>query len=103
MGCFYMIVIHKKKLIYVSLMVFATLIVCTIGVNRVENKKENTVETVALPVTNKVIVIDARASEFQMSGAQSSNRNNRGRNELKNSNKTAKFIRTIRCNSNINT
>ena len=61
MGCFYMIIIHKKKLIYVSLMVFATLIVCTIGVNRVENKKENTVETVALPVTNKVIVIDARS------------------------------------------
>ena len=42
-------------------MVFATLIACTIGVNTVENKTENTIETVALPVTNKVIVIDARA------------------------------------------
>lgn len=86
-----MIVIHKKKLIYVSLIVFATLIACTIGVNTVENKAENTLETVALPVTNKVIVIDARASEYQMNGAQSSNRNNRSRNKLKNSNKASKF------------
>lgn len=101
MGCFYMIVIHKEKLIYVSLMVFATLIVCGIGANRVENKKESTLETVALPVTNKVIVIDARTSEYPMSGAQSSNRNDRSRNKPKNSNKTSKFIRTIRSNCNI--
>ncbi len=86
-----MIIINKKKLIYVSLMVFTTLLVCTMGVNRIENKTENTLETVALPVTNKVIVIDARASEYQMSGAQSSSRNNRSRNKLKNSNETSKF------------
>ena len=72
-------------------MVFTTLLVCTMGVNRIENKTENTLETVALPVTNKVIVIDARASEYQMSGAQSSSRNNRSRNKLKNSNETSKF------------
>lgn len=55
-----MIVIHKKKLIYVSLIVVATLLACGMCTNRVENKVENTIETVALPVTNKVIVIDAR-------------------------------------------
>lgn len=42
-------------------MVFSALIVCGVGGNRIENKAENTIETVALPVTNKVIVIDARS------------------------------------------
>ena len=37
-----------------------------------------------------------------MSGAQSRNRNNRSRNKPKNSNEIAKFIRTIRGNSNTN-
>lgn len=55
-----MIIINKKKLIYVSLIIFTTLLACGMGVNRVENKEENTLETVALPVTDKVIVIDAR-------------------------------------------
>lgn len=52
-----MIVIQKKRIIYLSVIIFSVLLICTITTNRTEN----TVQTVALPVTNKVIVIDARA------------------------------------------
>ena len=79
MGCFYMIIIHKKRLIYVSLIVIAALLVCGMSTNRIENRMENTVETVALPVTNKVIVLDA-GHGVPDEGAQSSSRNNRSRN-----------------------
>lgn len=51
-----MIIIRKKRIIYFSLIVLFTMFVCGISANR----SEDTVETVALPVTNKVIVIDAR-------------------------------------------
>ena len=50
-----MIVIQKKRIIYLSVIVFSVLLICTITTNRTEN----TVQTVALPVTDKVIVIDA--------------------------------------------
>lgn len=52
-----MIIIRKKRIIYFSLIVLIAMFVCGISANR----NEDTVETVALPVTNKVIVIDARA------------------------------------------
>lgn len=71
-----MIIIGKKRIIILSLLAVILIFTCSI----ITNKVENTVETVALPVTNKVIVLDARTSEFQMSGAQSSTRNNRGGN-----------------------
>lgn len=74
-----MIIIHKKRLIYVSLIVIAALLVFGMSTNRIENKMVNTVETVALPVTNKVIVLDA-GHGVPDEGAQSSSRNNRSRN-----------------------
>lgn len=93
-----MIIIGKKRIIILSLLAVILIFTCSI----VTNKVENTVETVALPVTNKVIVLDARTSAFQMSGAQSSTRNNRSPNKLKNSFKSTKLIRAIWSNSSTN-
>lgn len=50
-----MIIIEKKKVIMISLLIF----MCVFAVSITTNRTENTVQTVALPVTNKVIVIDA--------------------------------------------
>lgn len=50
-----MIIIHKKRLYLLSLIVFISIFACSMIVNRTENS----VQTVAIPVTNKVIVIDA--------------------------------------------
>lgn len=50
-----MIILNKKRLLLISSFVFVSLIACTI--NSVQSP--NTVQTVALPVSNKVIVIDA--------------------------------------------
>ncbi len=54
-GVLFMIIIQKNRLICLSLIVFVSIFVCGMTVNR----NENTVQTVAIPVTNKVIVIDA--------------------------------------------
>lgn len=54
-----MIVISKKRIITLTSMVVMCLFVCNICLNNSNNIKEETKETVALPVTNKVIVIDA--------------------------------------------
>lgn len=51
-----MIIIGKKRIIILSLLAVISIFACSI----VTKRKENTVETVALPVTNKVIVLDAR-------------------------------------------
>ena len=51
-----MIIIGKKRIIILSLLAVISIFTCSI----VGNKVENTVQTVALPVTNKVIVLDAR-------------------------------------------
>lgn len=67
-----MIIIQKKRLIYLSLIIFVSIFVCGMAVN----KTENTVQTVAVPVTNKVIVVDA-GHGVPDEGAQSSTRYNR--------------------------
>lgn len=52
-----MIVLNKKKIMLVVSVILIGFFTFTI-----QNRNgENTVQTVALPVTNKVIVIDARA------------------------------------------
>lgn len=51
-----MIILEKRKIIMCSLLIFLS--VFALGVTT--NRTENTVQTVALPVTNKVIVLDAR-------------------------------------------
>lgn len=51
-----MIVINKKRLLNILGMVFISLFVFSFQIA----KEEKTKETVSLPVSNKVIVIDAR-------------------------------------------
>ena len=69
MGCIFMIIITKKKMVYVSisilLIVFAYMLT---GYNTLTTLKKEveTIQTVALPVDNKVIIIDARPSGFRM-------------------------------------
>lgn len=55
-----MIVLRKKRLIFIlSCLVFSIFAFCLSQNNSIKNEK--TVDTVSLPVSNKVIVIDARA------------------------------------------
>lgn len=70
-----MIVLSKKRIITTISMVFVALFAFVI--QRADINK--TIETVSLPVTNKVIVIDA-GHGVPDEGAQSSSRNNRSAN-----------------------
>lgn len=55
-----MIVLRKKRLIFIlSCFVFSIFAFCLSQNNSI--KSEKTIDTVSLPVSNKVIVIDARA------------------------------------------
>lgn len=55
-----MIVLRKKRLIFImSCLVFSIFTFCLSQNNSI--KKEKTVDTVSLPVSNKVIVLDARS------------------------------------------
>lgn len=66
-----MIVLNKKRiLIIMSVVLFAT---CAFTIQTAKIQK--TVQTVSLPVSNKVIVIDAGHGKPD-EGAQSSSRNN---------------------------
>lgn len=95
-----MIVLSKKKILVtistLSLMIVFTNILLT------SNSKEKLVQTANLPVTNKVIVLDARTSVFQMNGAESRNRYFRSGNKFKNCIKSSKFARTKWRNGYIN-
>lgn len=61
-----MVVLTKKKIIYslgiVALFIFAYLIT-GYNIENINKEEKITVETVALPVNDKVIVIDARTWE----------------------------------------
>lgn len=63
-----MIVINRKRLILLSSFIFVSLLACTI--KNVQNS--SMVETVALPVSNKVIILDA-GHGIPDEGAESSN------------------------------
>ena len=99
-----MIVLTKKKILYTFWIVIMFIFAYAITGYNVTNsykKETQTIQVVALPVDNKVIVIDAGHGAPD-EGAESSRRNYRGREQFKNSIKSAKFIRTIWSNSNIN-
>lgn len=49
-----MILIQKKRIIFVLSMVFISVFVYFFSIN-----KDQTIQTVSLPVTNKVVIIDA--------------------------------------------
>lgn len=74
-----MIVLTKKNIFYILGIIAMFILMYTIaGYNISKNNKEKkeTLQTVALPVNNKVIVIDA-GHGIPDEGAQSSNRNYR--------------------------
>lgn len=56
-----MLIISKKRIFLMITIVFVSIATFSIKVNQ-----ENTIVTSSLPVTNKVIILDARASENQM-------------------------------------
>lgn len=59
-----MIILRKKRIIFIlSCFVFS---IFTFYLFQNTYKSEETVDTVSLPISNKVIVIDARTSEHQM-------------------------------------
>lgn len=60
-----MIVLNKKRVLLSLVIVFLAIFSFVIG-NEIIDSSNVTTETVALPVSNKVIVIDARTSEYQM-------------------------------------
>lgn len=70
-----MIILNKKRILLITSIVAISIFVFTIQTAQVNE----TVETVALPVSNKTIVIDAGHGKPD-EGAQSNNRNNRSRN-----------------------
>lgn len=59
-----MVILSKKRLGIIISFIFISLFAFSFKVA----KYNNTVETVTLPVSNKVIVLDARTSENQMKG-----------------------------------
>ncbi len=79
-----MIVIHKRKILLIlGIVVMFIFTYIITGYNISNNKVNNdmdikTVQTVALPVDNKVIIIDA-GHGVPDEGAESSSRNNRSR------------------------
>lgn len=50
-----MILLRKTRILFIITMVFISIFTYFLGVNN----KEKTVQTVSLPVTNKVVVLDA--------------------------------------------
>lgn len=67
-----MIILNKKRILFITSIVVISVFAFTI--QRAQVNK--TVQTVALPVSNKTIVIDAGHGKPD-EGAESSNRNNR--------------------------
>lgn len=98
-----MIVLNKKRmqiiLSCVLIAIFAFIFQMTSNKkelkkdSNLEQQKQDTILTTATPVSGKTIVIDARTSECQMNGAQSSSRYNRSRNKFKDCIKTTKSVR----------
>lgn len=70
-----MIILNKKRVI----IIMSLIVIATFAFTFQTAKVNDTVQTVALPVSNKVIVIDA-GHGIPDEGAQSSNRNNRSGN-----------------------
>ncbi|MCI9017116.1 MAG: hypothetical protein HFJ53_08170 [Clostridia bacterium] len=58
-----MIVLNKKRVILVLSCVFVAIFTYMFST---ELNRSETIQTVSLPVSNKVVVLDARTSEYQM-------------------------------------
>lgn len=69
-----MIILNKKRILLITSLVAISICAFTFQIA----ETDNTIQTVALPVSNKTIVIDAGHGKPD-EGAESSNRNNRSR------------------------
>lgn len=78
-GVFFMIILSKKRIINLLTILTVCLTICLIQTTTID---EDTVETVSLPVTNKVIVIDA-GHGVPDEGAESSNGTSEAETNLK--------------------
>lgn len=70
-----MIILDKKRILLITSLITISIFAFTIQIAQTED----TIQTVALPVSNKTIVIDAGHGKPD-EGAESSNRNYRGSN-----------------------
>ena len=77
-----MVVINRKKIIFWAGIIATFMFLYSITAYNVNNTKNKTVATVALPVNNKVIVIDA-GHGVPDEGAQSSNGTTEAESNLK--------------------
>ena len=76
-----MIILTRKKILYIlGIIIMFIFAYAVTGYNVANNSKKEieTIQTVALPVDNKVIVVDAGHGKPD-EGAESSKRNNRSR------------------------
>ena len=80
-----MIVINKKRIKIILGCLLISLFAFSIQIAKPQNQKEkeNVIETAATPISGKTIVVDARASESQMNGAESSNGTTEAETNLK--------------------
>lgn len=72
-----MIVLHKKRLVFTAYLILTCVFVCIYTLNSNKTKSTDATLVSALPVSDKVIVLDA-GHGIPDEGAQSSRRNNRG-------------------------
>lgn len=54
-----MFILRKKRIIALMSLMCIAILCCTIKVTNTEKEDTKTVETVSLPVSNKVVVLDA--------------------------------------------
>lgn len=93
-----MIVITRRRIEIILSCIFISLFAFSFHIANLGKETENiinekVIETTSTPVSGKTVVIDAGHGKPD-EGAESSRRNNRGRNEFKNSFKVTKSIRT---------
>ena len=66
-----MIILKKKRIIVLLNLIILTVVVCgmqSVNLNNTRNISKNTTQVVALPVTNKTVVIDARTRSTRWRG-----------------------------------
>ena len=77
-----MIIINKKRILFITSIALASIFIFTFVLQTAKFDKQSTVPTVSLPVSNKVIVLDA-GHGIPDEGAQSSNGTTEAESNLK--------------------
>ena len=79
---YFMIIINKKIILFITSIALASIFIFTFVLQTAKFDKQSTVPTVSLPVSNKVIVLDA-GHGIPDEGAQSSNGTTEAESNLK--------------------